>query len=143
MVKSCTCKLATLLIDTEPLPALLKASSTIPDAKVMSPWVVPLLPPMISLAFPSPGYHATIRKGGATQPACDCEPNRVAVAVTTVSPVAFAGRGNVNGPKVAPQLASLVTLVEPRKCFPCPLRNGEHVGLVKNSRRNAVLATLS
>src|SRR4029077_2248715 len=109
MVKSCTCKLATLLIDTEPLPALLKASSTIPDAKVMSPWGGPLLPPMISLAFPSPGYHATIRKGGPTQPACDCEPSRVAVAVTTVSPVASAGSGNINAPKFTVQVASVVT----------------------------------
>jgi len=45
MVKSCSCKLAGLPIITEPFPLLLNASPTIPAANVMSPWIVPLLPP--------------------------------------------------------------------------------------------------
>ena len=39
----------------------------------------------------------------------------VAVAVAAVFPV---GSGNVSGPKVAPQFASVVTMAEPRKCCP-------------------------
>jgi hypothetical protein len=77
-------------------------------------------------------------EGGVTHPASD--PKRVAVAVTTVSPV---GSGKLKGPKVALQFALVVTTLEPRKCFPCPNPDEWHAGLEKNSRRKLVLATLS
>jgi hypothetical protein len=70
----------------------------------------------------------------------------VAVAVATVSPV---GSGNVNGPKLALQFASVVTIKEPggsglpRNVCPSPNPLGSHCPFEKNSRRNVVLATLS
>jgi hypothetical protein len=69
----------------------------------------------MSFALSSPGHQLTMPEGGVTQPAS--EPSRVAVAAATVSPV---GRGKLTGPKVALQFASVVTVVEPRKCFPSP-----------------------
>lgn len=39
----------------------------------------------------------------------------VAVAVAIVSPI---GRGNASGPKLALQFPSVVTTVDPRKCWP-------------------------
>jgi hypothetical protein len=64
----------------------------------------------------------------------------VAVAVAIVFPV---GSKNVNGPKVALQVPSVVTTVEPRRCCPWPKPDGSHWPLEKNSRRNIVLETLS
>src|SRR6266446_6827901 len=64
----------------------------------------------------------------------------VAVAVTRSWP---GGTGNESGPKLALQLPSVVTIVEPRKVRPSPKPEGSPSVLEKNSMRNPVFGTLS
>src|ERR1043166_6409887 len=41
------------------VPLKLSACPTLPAAKLSTPWNVPLFPPILSLAFPSPVHHPT------------------------------------------------------------------------------------
>jgi hypothetical protein len=73
---------------------------------------------------------------GASEPTA----SNVAVAVMTFWPP---GMGKTSGPKVAPQPASVVTVVDPRKVCPSPLPEGSHEAFEKNSIRKELLAVLS
>ena len=63
----------------------------------------------------------------------------VAVAEKRVWP---AGTGKASGPKLALQLASVVTVAKPMKVLPSPLPLGWALTFEKNSTRKVVLAVL-
>ena len=50
------------------LPSKLNACPTSPLAKAASPWSMPSLPPMMSLALSSPGHQLTKPDGGGRHP---------------------------------------------------------------------------
>src|SRR5579885_671801 len=95
----------------------------------------------MSLALPSPGYHATMPVGGAKQVAVtatqaensDVSPVASVAVAVMLCPLATA-TGRVALIVALPE-ESVGTFTEPRKTCPSPLPDGSHEGFEKNSTR--------